>query len=214
MFKTNIFKTLVVIGGISDAGGFNDLVFEYIPSKNQWHIIPTLGYRAPLRGLYGHTTVYHSTHKSFYVYGGLAYDPETGVRTSARLFSLHYPSGKWALLPLREARSRPLGNAPQSRYFHSAVKTKNYILHFGGNGDVNLEENSRSKVHLFPTAIYVYRCSLWIDVINDGRDELKVVGSHPVVSVGSSATVADDNEIYILGGFFGQVRSLPILLLN
>jgi hypothetical protein len=78
-------------------------------------------------------------------------------------------------------------------------------LIFGGTGDANLEENSRPRFPLFPTAIYVYRCSLWIDVINDGRDELKIVGSHPVVSVGSSATVANDNEIFILGGFFGQV---------
>lgn len=204
------FQTLVIIGGISDEVGFNNMVFEYIPSKDQWHPVRTEGYRAPLNGLYGHTTVYHSSHKAFYVYGGLAFDPDSGVRPSARLFSLHYPSGKWSVLPLREARSRPLGNAPQSRFFHSAVSTKNYLLLFGGSGDANLEENSRPRYPLFPTAIYVYRCSLWIDVINDGRDELKVVGSHPVVSVGSSATLSNENEVFILGGFFGQVTSKPV----
>jgi hypothetical protein len=81
-------------------------VFEYIPSKNQWHVVATEGYRAPLNGLYGHTTVYHSSHKAFYVYGGLAFDSDSGVRPSARLYSLHFPSRKWALLPLREARDQ------------------------------------------------------------------------------------------------------------
>ena len=194
---------------MSDESGFNDLVFEYIPSKNQWHIIPTQGYRVPLTGIYGHSTVYHASHKAFYVYGGLAFDPDLGVKSSGSLFSLHYPSGKWALLPLREARSRPQGNIPQSRYFHSAVTTKNYMLLFGGKTDTGFEE-TRAKTPLSPTAIYVYRCSLWIDLTNDGRDELKFVGSPPVVSVGSSATVANDDEIFILGGFFGQVRNYCI----
>jgi hypothetical protein len=141
----------------------------------------------------------------------LAFDPELGVQASSRLYSLHYPSGKWSLLPLREARSRPLGNVPQKRYFHSAVTTKNYMLLFGGKSETHLEE-SRSKFPLAPTAIYVYRCSLWIDLINDGRDELRFIGSPPVVSIGSSATVANEDEIFILGGFFGQVNLLSYLL--
>ena len=149
-----------------------------------------------LIGLYGHSTVYHASHKAFYVYGGLAYDRSDGVRASARLYSLHYPSGKWALLPLREARARPSGNVPQSRFFHSAVTTKNYMLLFGGKSSASF---------LAPTAIYVYRCSLWIDIVNDGRDGVNFIGSPPVVSVGSSAAMANDDEIFILGGFFGQV---------
>lgn len=163
----------------------------------------------PLTGLYGHSTVYHASHKAFYVYGGLAYDRSEGVRSSARLYSLHYPSGKWALLPLREARARPSGNVPQSRFFHSAVTTKNYMLLFGGKTDAVSDENrgKSSATFLPPTAIYVYRCSLWIDIVNDGRDGVTFIGSPPVVSVGSSAALANDEDIFILGGFFGQVKT-------
>jgi hypothetical protein len=35
---------------MSDESGFNDVVFEFIPSKNQWQIVATEGYKAPLTG--------------------------------------------------------------------------------------------------------------------------------------------------------------------
>jgi hypothetical protein len=87
------------------------------------------------------------------------------------------------------------------------VTTKNFMLLFGGKSETGLDE-SVARPPLAPTALYVYRCSLWVDVANDGRDELNIFGSPATASIGSAATVANDAEVFILGGFFGQVSIL------
>jgi len=81
---------------------------------------------------------------------------------------------------------------------------------FGGSTEILLDndpDRPYSRNFPSPVAIYIYRCSLWIDIDNSLSD-VKIEGVPPVVSVGSAATATDENEIYILSGFSGKIDAL------
>ena len=63
---------IIIIGGFSERNGFSNQVLIYNnKALRPWHT-PN-GY-SPLSGIYGHSTVYNRDLKSFFVYGGVAYD--------------------------------------------------------------------------------------------------------------------------------------------
>ena len=90
-------QSLVIIGGFSENGGFNDIVLVQAKhGRGPLRGWPTRGY-SPLSGIYGHTTVYNSAMSSFYVYGGVAYSAGR-VQVSNALFVLHYPTRRWSVV--------------------------------------------------------------------------------------------------------------------
>ena len=102
-------QSLVIIGGFSENGGFNDIVLVQAKhGRGPLRGWPTRGY-SPLSGIYGHTTVYNSAMASFYVYGGVSYSAGR-VQVSNALFVLHYPTRRWSVVS---------ENIKQSRSFHS-----------------------------------------------------------------------------------------------
>ena len=90
-------QSLVIIGGFSENGGFNDIVLVQAKhGRGPLRGWPTRGY-SPLSGIYGHTTVYNSAMASFYVYGGVSYSAGR-VQVSNALFVLHYPTRRWSVV--------------------------------------------------------------------------------------------------------------------
>ena len=106
----NVFeKKLIVIFGFSPDFGYLNLVQQYDPDTRQWAIVTTKGF--PVKGTYGHSTVYDSWSKKFYVYGGLVVSMESNQKLSNRIYSYEPISKTWILLSL----------SPSARYFHSSV---------------------------------------------------------------------------------------------
>ena len=65
-------QSLYIIGGFSEKYGFSNTVLHLDKNANHLKIWPTSGL-SPLQGIYGHSTVFQTTLKSFYVYGGMLY---------------------------------------------------------------------------------------------------------------------------------------------
>ena len=66
-------QSLYIIGGFSEKYGFSNTVLHLGKNANHLKIWPTSGL-SPLQGIYGHSTVFQTTLKSFYVYGGMLYN--------------------------------------------------------------------------------------------------------------------------------------------
>jgi len=159
-------------------------------------------------GIYGHTCVYSSASKSFYIFGGISFDTTEGIKESGKLYSYHYPTGKFSLIFPQESGFKLVGKHPPARFFHSAVTTQTMMIVFGGASDLRPQNGKRSsrRTPLAPSAIYVYRCNLWLDLNQDYRT-FRIGGSPLQNSIGSSATLSG-NEVYILAGYFANVEPL------
>ena len=66
-------QSLYIIGGFSEKYGFSNTVLHLGKNANHLKIWPTSGL-SPLQGIYGHSTVFQTNLKSFYVYGGMLYN--------------------------------------------------------------------------------------------------------------------------------------------
>ncbi len=106
--------SLLLIGGFSELHGFNQQVLIHKAITGGLQAFQTRGF-SPLSGIYGHTTVYNSAMKSFYIYGGISY-ASGRVEVSSKLFVLHYPTRRWSTVPANEGRTKPFPRA-----LHSAV---------------------------------------------------------------------------------------------
>ncbi len=183
-------NSLIIIGGYSESKGFSNQVLKY---KNKalrpWHTAHGFGPMAG--GIYGHSTVYNRDLKSFYVFGGVAYDKKR-VAISNRLFVLHYPTRRWSIVPISSGRMKP-----QPRALHSAVTSDSYMILFGGitEGDWNWRDA------LSPISLYVYSCGMWIN-LNNNLDS-----RHPAL-VGPGLAIDRDarkESVYTLGGYRGSL---------
>ncbi|XP_038062576.1 multiple epidermal growth factor-like domains protein 8 [Patiria miniata] len=172
-------ETLVTIGGYSPTNGLQDKVLEFSVADNAWLAVQTTG--PPPTGLFGHSTVWHSTTKALYVYGGYLFHLDS-VFVSDRLYSLDYRNSvrRWNLL-LAEP-----GNQPLPHIFHAAVTTSNYMVVIGGGTPTQNISNTLMAYH--------YDCNQWVD-LNDF-----VVGSPPSPSASLSAAIVTGNAIYTFGG--------------
>ncbi|XP_046398520.1 multiple epidermal growth factor-like domains protein 8 [Ischnura elegans] len=193
--------SLVLIGGFSPNEGFLHLCWEFHLRWGLWRPLNTSG--SPPTGVYGHSTVYHAPTESFYVYGGYSYGTD-GLFVSDRLYSLHYPSGFWSILPPFEEYNPPGLHLPGARFLHSAVTTNEYMLVLGG---LTHPQNTSGGI-----AAYVYSCNLWIrleikdpDLSGDnlgwmlGQTAVLLNPVSPTTSrsVGGSGSV----HVYVVGGF-------------
>ncbi|KAK3741109.1 hypothetical protein QZH41_013937, partial [Actinostola sp. cb2023] len=98
---------ITVIGGYEPHAGLNNKVYQYsIPGKT-WSVLEPLGTPPTgtleyllticLAGLYGHTTIYHASTQSLFVFGGYRFKIHE-VQPSGDVYTLHIPSRKWNLL--------------------------------------------------------------------------------------------------------------------
>lgn len=89
-------ESLVLIGGFSPKYGYLDIVWEFNLETEKWDAVQTVG-NGPL-GVYGHSTVFHSKSKSFYIFGGYTYAINRTF-ISNKLYTLNYKTKTWSVLP-------------------------------------------------------------------------------------------------------------------
>ncbi|GLH01298.1 Laminin subunit alpha [Gryllus bimaculatus] len=191
-------ETLVLIGGFSPKYGFLDTVWEFDLKTGEWDTLNITG-SGPL-GVYGHSTVYHSPSKSFYVFGGYLY----GInRTfiSNKLYAFHYPTRTWTLLPGFEEYNPYDEHLPRARFLHSAISTDDFMLIFGGR---SYPQNTTDSL-----VAYTYTCNQWIRLIS--RD-IDIVGTPPPHTFSQAMTFEVDSDkpyikAYIIGGFDGSIQN-------
>ena len=96
-------KTLILVGGYSPVSGYNQNILEYNLMEETWKNIPTTGFGP--RGIYGHTTVYNSASKTFYVFGGNVFHVNSSF-ISNKLWTFHYPTKTWSIVPFDPHHSK------------------------------------------------------------------------------------------------------------
>ena len=218
-------KSLILIGGYSALNGYNQYVLEYDLLEEAWKAVPTLGYGP--RGIYGHTTVYNSDSKSFYVFGGNVFHVNSSF-TSNKLWTFHHPSKTWSIVPFDHHHSKVrrlntknvpldnsfifqplyhLKNAVTPRMFHTAVPTRNYMLIFGG--DVEKSRNGFSDI-----LVYSFNCATWLKIPTYmAADEIRILSRKhieylgvPIISkLGLRSVRLRSGFIYIVGGSSGRI---------
>ncbi|KAJ2953641.1 hypothetical protein O0L34_g1253 [Tuta absoluta] len=192
--KYNDYESLVLIGGFSLEQGFMADVWEYDLDNEKW-IKLQCGGSKPV-GIIGHSTVYHASSQSLYVYGGILYS-YNGTSLSNKLFSFHYPSKKWSELPTFPNLNSFI-NQPIATYLHSAVTTNEYMIVFGGKTDPYLRSES--------LLAYVYGCNQWVKLAKG----VSIVGHPPPPTIAHAMAIDIEAEnegyIYIIGGWTGSAH--------
>ncbi|XP_054283597.1 multiple epidermal growth factor-like domains protein 8 [Macrosteles quadrilineatus] len=190
-------ESLLLIGGFSPDHGFLHHVWEFDLTTETWTELETFGY-GPL-GVYGHSTVYHAPTSSFYVFGGYMYSVNRTF-ISNKLYTFHYPSQTWSVLPTFEEYNPPRMQLPQPRLLHTAVSTDEYMLVFGGRSITPTTHDS--------LIAYSYACNQWIRLLS--KDVLSV-GSPPPSTYAHAMTLDPESSnttvVYVMGGFTGGVQS-------
>ncbi|XP_047489262.1 multiple epidermal growth factor-like domains protein 8 [Penaeus chinensis] len=189
-------QSLVLIGGASSVFGFLDEVWEYDLRNEEWKMVETRG--AKPFGLYGHSTVYHESTKTFYVHGGQSFKVDV-VDHSSDLYALDYNRKKWSVLPTDHKINHNPASRPAPRTFHSAVTTEDYMVIIGGLITDPLDSNQGLMV-------YSYKCNMWIPLNNRFNT---LVGHEIIPHIGNSAAI-HGSSIYVFGGYYGTPQGSVI----
>lgn len=147
-------------------------------SGGHWEDVNTTG-SSPI-GIYAHSTVYHQLSDTFYVFGGIVYGEKDEVSSSATLYSLHWPTKRWSLLPPNQ--NNQIQKLPTPRFFHSAITMDSYMVVLGGSG-------TSKKQSLMA---YVYECNFWI-----------LLGGDRVVDRSGGGASVVNQELMLMGGWDG-----------
>lgn len=204
-------ESLFLIGGFSPQYGFLNQIWYFNIETEQWDTLKVVG-KGPL-GIYGHSAVYHAPTQSFYIYGGYLLSGNRRIYSS-QLYSFHYPTTTWSPLPTFEEYNPAFLNLPHSRFLHSAITTKEYMLLFGGK---MFQKSSQMRFSDMLIA-YSYSCNQWIRLLYRGAP---VVGSLPPLTYAQAMTYdPESGAVYVVGGFDNTVHSdvtrinLPLDLCN
>ncbi|GBP44981.1 Multiple epidermal growth factor-like domains protein 8 [Eumeta japonica] len=193
--KYQDYESLVLIGGFSLEEGFLSDIWEFDLDNEKWKKLVCTGPQ-PV-GIIGHSTVYHASSQSLYVYGGILYTIN-GTIISNKLFSLHYPTKAWSELPSFPNLNSVYDNLPQATYLHSAVTTNDYMILFGGRTDPYNKSDS--------LIAYVYNCNQWVRLLKG----VKIVGHPPPPTIAHAMAIETESEnngsIYIIGGWTGSAH--------
>ncbi|VVD02143.1 unnamed protein product, partial [Leptidea sinapis] len=192
--KYQDYESLVLIGGFSLEEGFMTDMWEFDLDNDKWVKLSSSGAQPP--GIISHSTVYHASSQSLYVYGGILYT-YNGTIISDKLFSFHYPTKKWSELPSIPGLN-VFESLPRPTFLHSAVTTNDYMIVFGGR--TIPEKRSNSLI------AYLYGCNQWIK-LSKGPSVL----DHPPPRTIAHAMAIDlesenDWNIYIVGGWTGSAN--------
>lgn len=165
---------MLVIFGYSSKYGYLDTVQEYELETRAWQIVNTSGF--PVKGSYGHTSIYDESSNIIYVYGGLV----SAFESSNQLYAYHTFRQEWKL-------AAPAPSEP--RYLHSAVLvSKNLMLIFGGK---------TSNMYQSPdTIVYDLACDSW--------QQYRMPEGIGTSRYGHSAVMYNET-MYIYSGFDGQM---------
>lgn len=176
---------ILLIGGYSPTNGLLDRQYIYSPVKNEWSILETKG-AAPI-GILAHSTVYHPSSHSVYLFGGVDFKESQKIAISNTLYILDLNNLIWHRIQPTNVNHR---HFPLPRYLHVAASTENYMIIFGGR-----THNPSDKTFQISTYAYSFRCNQWLSLNNNSfwnspRPHLHMFQA---VSVASS----DDQLMYL-----------------
>lgn len=178
---------LLLIGGVSIE--LYSSVWLFSVQDSNWTLLTTRG--ASPNGVFGHSTVYHSSSQFLYIFGGYQYQ-NYKAEMSNKLFAFDYAKLMWTELPPFIEINRPTELLPRGRFLHSAVSTDNYMVVYGGR----TAPHNASDILI----AYVYQCNQWVRLTED----VSVIGDIPGSSYAQAAAIDVDGVIYIAGGWDGS----------
>ncbi|XP_055954420.1 multiple epidermal growth factor-like domains protein 8 [Patella vulgata] len=186
---------LYMFGGKTAEVTASDVMYKLkIPAATQWEIVRIRGGNFPLRRLIGHSTVYHRESRSLIVFGGYSQTSRLVSTRTNELNMFNIDDGFWSKIHNKNLDDSGL---PFPRAFHTAVIMGNYMVVYGGN--------THKHHHLeicYNSDLYLYHlgCHVWQ---NDTMGYLKPTKGR----FGHIAAVANSNQLIVMGGYSGQVRS-------
>ena len=215
--------SILLIGGFSSKHGFSNTLLEYSLSEKVWATFKTETdgdeYFEPF-GLYGHSTVYHSPTRSFYIYGGIVYYNKDDMEISNKLFALHYPSKTWSTVSIYSYQAHPnpynlheLSSVrdpkPHQSIYHSSVTSDRYMAIIGGQQTRNGNERASKEPVV---SIYIYRCRLWVNIYDDSPI-VHLMRGEIDFTIAGSAGIDQKGKVYMMGGIsqtYGVTRDSMI----
>ena len=215
---------ILLIGGYSSTRSFANQILVYNLVGQDWHFfnpVKDKGVDFPT-GIYGHSTVYHSPTRSFYIYGGITYGQRASdIHVSNKLYSLNYKTKTWSVVPIYSSQAHPQhynslmssawNTKPPPSVFHSSVTTSDYLVVIGGQQPSSLfseNEFQDDEVEALVVSLYVYRCNLWINIYNK-HAFVDMVEEDIDITIASAAGIDHEGFIYMMGGIskgFGVAR--------
>ncbi|XP_065349257.1 attractin-like protein 1 isoform X2 [Cloeon dipterum] len=181
-------EKMIVIFGHSPIYGYLNTVQEYNFGTRTWQVVATKGF--PVKGGYGHSSVYDGVSQRIYVYGGYVSESASTALLTNKLFSYDPFTKTWNLLM----------SAPSARFLHSAVISRGLMLVFGGNTHNDTAFSHGAKCYSHDFLAYDLACDTWSALPTPAlsRTDLSRYGH---------SSVMFDGALYIYGGFDGQFRS-------
>ena len=182
---------MIVIFGHSPKYGYLDMVQEYHFGSREWSIISdTTGY--PVRGGFGHTSVYDKISKKIYVYGGYVSTQTSSAQVTNDIYSFD---------PLDKVWQR-LTPSDSFRFLHSAVAANGLMLVFGGNTHNDTNFSHGAKCFSSDFIVYDIACDRWYNA----QDSVPKLRSVDLARYGHSA-VNFNGTMIIHGGFHGRLKN-------
>ncbi len=185
-----ITNRMIVIFGHSPKYGYLDTVQQYHFTSKEWSILETSGY--PVRGGFGHTSVWDDITNRIYVYGGYVSTASTAAQITNDIYSFDPMQAKWQ-------RHTP---SSSYRYLHSAVASSGHMIVFGGNTHNDTSTSHGAKCYSADVLAYDMVCDKWYNMGKSLPADLDV----DLPRFGHSASILDGKMI-LHGGFHGVLKN-------
>jgi hypothetical protein len=185
-----IANRMIVIFGHSPKYGYINTVQEYHFGNREWSIVPTTGY--PVRGGFGHSSVWDEINQRVYVYGGYVSTHSTATSITDELYSFDPYVRTWT----RHASSGSF------RYLHTAVASHGLMVVFGGNTHNDTSFSHGAKCFSADLVVYDIVCDRWYNAHDSIPKDLNA----DMARFGHSA-VLNNGTMLIHGGFHGVLKN-------
>ena len=181
---------MIVIFGHSPKYGYLDTVQEYHLINKEWSIPPTYGY--PVRGGFGHSSVWDDITNRIYVYGGYVSTASTAAVITNSIYSLDPITKHW----------KRHSHSSSYRYLHSAVASSGLMIVFGGNTHNDTSISQGAKCYSADVLAYDMVCDKWYNLAGSLPSHFDA----DLPRFGHSAVIIN-NTMLIHGGFNGVLMN-------
>ena len=185
-----ISNRMIVIFGHSPKYGYLNTVQMYHFGVREWSIIDTKGY--PVKGGFGHSSVWDEINQKVYVYGGYVSMLSTSASITDELYSFDPQDNRWT----RHASSGSF------RYLHTAVASHGLMVVFGGNTHNDTSFSHGAKCFSADLMVYDIVCDRWYNA----HDSIPKDFGADMARFGHSAVVSNGTML-VHGGFHGVLKN-------
>eukprot|EP00094_Tigriopus_californicus_P013495 TCALIF_13053-PA protein Name:"Similar to tag-53 Putative protein tag-53 (Caenorhabditis elegans)" AED:0.08 eAED:0.08 QI:208/1/1/1/0.92/1/14/654/1185 len=187
---TVVAHRMIVIFGHSPKYGYLDTVQEYHLGSNEWSIVPTSGF--PVRGGFGHSSVWDEITNKIYVYGGFVSNLAPSAVITNELFSFDPILKTWTRHSFSDSY----------RYLHSAVASHGLMIVFGGNTHNDTSFSHGAKCFSADLLVYDIVCDKW----HSAQDVIPKNLDVDLARYGHTAVLKNDTML-VHGGFHGVLKN-------